>query len=116
MLITTQAGELRVFQNNTLLPTPATTIAVCSNRDRGRVGVTVDPAFDSNRFIYLYYTVRVGSCGTSGPYNRCPASPFRTPTWPRRSRSGRPDRLAGQPQRRRPELRAHRRPVLRQRR
>ncbi|MGH9282015.1 MAG: PQQ-dependent sugar dehydrogenase, partial [Acidimicrobiales bacterium] len=40
------------------------------NKERGLVGVAVDPAFASNHFIYVYYTVKVGTCGTSGPYNR----------------------------------------------
>jgi glucose/arabinose dehydrogenase len=70
MLITSQSGELRVFQNNALVATPAITLAVCFNKERGLVGVAVDPAFASNHFIYLYYTVKVGSCGTSGPFNR----------------------------------------------
>ncbi|MGH9036409.1 MAG: PQQ-dependent sugar dehydrogenase, partial [Acidimicrobiia bacterium] len=70
MLVTSQTGELWVIQNDALVANPAITLAVCSNKERGLVGVAVDPAFASNRFIYLYYTVEVGSCGTSGPYNR----------------------------------------------
>ncbi|HEY3240467.1 MAG TPA: PQQ-dependent sugar dehydrogenase [Acidimicrobiia bacterium] len=70
MLITSQSGELRVFQNNALVATPAITLAVCFNKERGLVGVAVDPAFASNHLIYLYYTVKVGTCGTSGPFNR----------------------------------------------
>jgi len=70
MLITTQAGALRVFQNEVLAATPAVTIPVCSDHERGLLGVAVDPAFASNHFIYLYFTVRVGSCGTNGPFNR----------------------------------------------
>ncbi len=70
MLVTSQAGTLSVFGNNALVTPPAITLAVCSNKERGLLGVTVDPAFASNHFIYLYYTVKVGSCGTTGPYNR----------------------------------------------
>ncbi len=70
MLITARTGELRVFQNGALVPTPAITLPVCTNKERGLVGVAIDPAFASNHFIYLYHTVKVGSCGTLGPFNR----------------------------------------------
>ena len=66
LLITTQPGQLRVFQNGALVATPAlnlaTTGAICSNSERGLLGVAVDPAFTptSNNFIYLYYTFNRG--------------------------------------------------------
>jgi glucose/arabinose dehydrogenase/PKD repeat protein len=69
LLITTQPGQLRVFQNGALVATAAlnlaTTGAICSNSERGLLGVAVDPAFTptSNNFIYLYYTFnRAGTC------------------------------------------------------
>ncbi|MGH8992386.1 MAG: PQQ-dependent sugar dehydrogenase [Acidimicrobiia bacterium] len=70
MLVTSQTGELRVVQNGTLLANPAVSLAVCANKERGLVGVTVDPNFAANHFIYLYYTVKVGTCPTQGPFNR----------------------------------------------
>src|SRR5688500_17495920 len=65
LLITTQVGQLRVYQNGTLLATPALNIAgrICTNSERGLLGIAVDPVFAINRFIYLYYTLnRTGSC------------------------------------------------------
>jgi glucose/arabinose dehydrogenase len=58
MLVTTQAGRLRVLQNGSLLPTPALDLTsnICSTSERGLLGVAVDPAFATNRFVYLYYT------------------------------------------------------------
>ncbi|MGH8975840.1 MAG: PQQ-dependent sugar dehydrogenase, partial [Acidimicrobiia bacterium] len=56
ILVTSQTGELRVITNGALVPTPAATLAVCANKERGLVGVAVDPAFASNHFIYVYYT------------------------------------------------------------
>ncbi|HEX9670838.1 MAG TPA: PQQ-dependent sugar dehydrogenase, partial [Thermoanaerobaculia bacterium] len=59
LLITSQGGTLRVYQNGALLPTPALTLPasqVCSNSERGLLGVAVDPAFPCNNFIYLFYT------------------------------------------------------------
>lgn len=65
MLVTTQAGRLRVVQNDALLPTPALDISsrTCSTGERGLLGVAVDPLFASNRFVYLYYTHnQLGGC------------------------------------------------------
>ena len=59
LLITTQTGTLRIYQNGTLLATPALTFpasSICTNSERGLLGVAVHPGFASNRFIYLFYT------------------------------------------------------------
>ena len=68
LLITTQPGQLRIYQNGALLTTPALNIAsrLCTNSERGLLGIAVDPAFASNRFIYLYYTLnKTGSCDST---------------------------------------------------
>jgi glucose/arabinose dehydrogenase len=76
LLITTQTGRLRVYQNNALLATPALDLepVLCSNSERGLLGVAVDPAFSTNRFIYLFYTFKKsGVCATNtanAPVNR----------------------------------------------
>ena len=65
MLVTTQGGRLRIVQNNALLATPALdlTSRICSNSERGLLGVAVDPQFAGNRFVYLYYTHNAfGAC------------------------------------------------------
>jgi glucose/arabinose dehydrogenase len=54
MLITQQTGTLRVFHEGTL--GSALSLSVCSNSERGLLGVAVDPDFSENRYIYLYYT------------------------------------------------------------
>lgn len=42
---------------------------VCDGVEQGLVGVAVDPAFETNHFVYLYYTHRVrGGCGRNGPH------------------------------------------------
>jgi glucose/arabinose dehydrogenase len=65
MLITTQAGLLRIYANGSLLSMPALDLRsrVCSNSERGLLGVAVDPAFGTgtNRRIYLYHTASVAS-------------------------------------------------------
>ena len=59
MLVTSRSGQLHVFdQNGNELSSPALNIdpRVCSNSERGLLGVAVDPDFATNHFIYLYYT------------------------------------------------------------
>src|SRR5262245_22456145 len=60
MLITSQPGRLRVYQNNSLIDPPALDLSamVCSNVERGLLGVAVDPDFATNHFIYVYYTFK----------------------------------------------------------
>lgn len=73
VLVTSQSGTLRVFeQGGALLGSqslPSTQL--CSNSERGLLGVAADPAFDSNRHVYLFYTRRKpgGDCGTASPIN-----------------------------------------------
>jgi len=77
MLVATQPGALRVVTPaGALLATPAVDLAsrACTNSERGLLSVTVDPAFASNRFVYLSYTFnRFGSCPSNtsaSPVNR----------------------------------------------
>jgi uncharacterized repeat protein (TIGR01451 family) len=84
LLITAKTGSLRVFKDGTLLATPALNISakVCSDNERGMLGVAVDPSFASNQFVYLYYTFKkFGTCpimGADTPVNR--VSRFVLPT------------------------------------
>jgi glucose/arabinose dehydrogenase len=56
LFVCQQSGGLRVIKNGALLPTDFVTLSVASNSERGLLGIAFDPNFDSNRFIYLYYT------------------------------------------------------------
>ena len=62
MLITTQPGRLRVVADGALLPTAALDLVaagtVCSNSERGLLGVAVDPDFTANGYIYLFHTFK----------------------------------------------------------
>jgi glucose/arabinose dehydrogenase len=51
-----QGGQLRVIKDGSLLPTPFVTLTVSSIGERGLLGVAFDPAFDTNQFVYVYYT------------------------------------------------------------
>ena len=78
ILITTQTGQVRVVKNGALLPDPALDLGaldrVCTNLERGLLGVAVDPGFSDSHYVYLYYTDKNGSqCPSypeTGPFNR----------------------------------------------
>ncbi len=74
LLISSQQGQLWMYQNGALLGTPALDLTVgdrvCTNSERGMLGVAVDPDFASNHFIYIYYTYKkFGVCPTGDPTN-----------------------------------------------
>ena len=57
ILVSSQSGVLHVVQDQGL-PTEALdlTTEICSESERGLLGIAVDPAFADNEFVYLYYT------------------------------------------------------------
>jgi len=65
ILICEQGGSLRVVKGGDLLATPLLTVAVDASGERGLLGVTVDPAFAANGFVYVYYTATAPA-----PHNR----------------------------------------------
>src|SRR6185503_14424450 len=58
MLVTTDAGLLRVYANGALLAKPALNLSskICSAGERGMMGIAVDPDFTSNQYIYVFWT------------------------------------------------------------
>jgi len=56
LFVTLQGGQLRVIKNDVLLSTPFLTLTVDSSGERGLLGVTIDPDFANNQFIYVFYT------------------------------------------------------------
>ena len=70
MLIAQDSGLLRVAQSGQLLAISALTLGarVCSDGERGLLGVAVDPQFATNHFVYLYWTHNSHAyCGQEGP-------------------------------------------------
>lgn len=55
-LVLEQGGRVRLVANGVVQPTPALTLTVCANSERGLLGIAVDPAFGANRFVYVYFT------------------------------------------------------------
>ena len=52
-----QGGTLRVIQNGQLLATPFVSLNVDDTNERGLLGVALDPNFEINNYVYVYYTV-----------------------------------------------------------
>lgn len=74
MLVTSQTGQLYKRTGSTTTKVLDISGRICSNFERGLLGVVVDPEFESNGYIYLYYTAnKHGSCAynsSSSPRNR----------------------------------------------
>ncbi|CAN5661729.1 hypothetical protein BH11BAC1_BH11BAC1_16030 [soil metagenome] len=62
--IVQQNGIVKVLKNGTLLPQPFISMTVGQSGERGLLGIAIDPAFNANNYIYLYYTI------PSGAFNR----------------------------------------------
>ena len=56
LFVCEQGGRLRVIKNGALLSTPFLTVTVSSSGERGLLGVTFDPNFAVNQYVYIYYT------------------------------------------------------------
>lgn len=56
LFVCLQGGQLRVIKNGVLLAAPFVSLSVDSAGERGLLGVTFDPNFSSNQFVYVYYT------------------------------------------------------------
>jgi glucose/arabinose dehydrogenase len=57
LFITQQTGQVRVVVNGKLQPAPVLTVPTQAVYERGLVGITLDPAFETNHYLYIYYTV-----------------------------------------------------------
>jgi glucose/arabinose dehydrogenase len=69
LLVTGQGGTLWLVGTNgtkSVALDLAAVSKVCSDAEEGLLGVTPDPQFASNGFIYVFYTARVGSCALNG--------------------------------------------------
>ena len=73
MLVSTQSGVLRLRKPGANSTSEVLDLSdkICSNGERGMLGVAVDPNFSSNRYIYIFYTHKKhGICPTGQPTNR----------------------------------------------
>jgi glucose/arabinose dehydrogenase len=56
LFVCLQGGQLRVIKNGALLATPFLTVTTDSSGERGLLGIAFDPNFQTNNFVYVYYT------------------------------------------------------------
>lgn len=57
LFVAEKDGDLRIINTSgTLLATPFLHVNVDTNSERGLIGVTLDPNFATNHFVYIYYT------------------------------------------------------------
>src|SRR5215210_9558433 len=49
-------GNVRLFQNGALQTNSVITFQVSSGGEQGLLGIAIDPNFNANHFIYVYYT------------------------------------------------------------
>ena len=64
LFVTIQDGDVRVVKNDQLLAAPFMTLPVDAVSERGVLGLTFDPDFSTNQFVYVYYTVPDTGTGT----------------------------------------------------
>ena len=71
VFVTEQRGTVRVIKNGALLPTPFVKLTAKNpggSNEEGLLGITLDPSFATNHFLYVYYTVP--SSGNVSSHNR----------------------------------------------
>ncbi|MBC8122495.1 MAG: PQQ-dependent sugar dehydrogenase [Gemmatimonadaceae bacterium] len=56
LFVNQQNGFVRVIKNGTLLTTPFVSVPIDGHGERGLIGITFDPDFTTNNYVYLYYT------------------------------------------------------------
>jgi glucose/arabinose dehydrogenase len=61
LFYTEKTGDVRLYANGVLQPTPVIHFNVDSSGERGLLGIAIDPTFNANHYVYVYYT-----CGTAG--------------------------------------------------
>src|SRR5262249_41684419 len=63
LFVVEQAGVIRVIKNGTALPTPFLDLrgVITSGGERGLLGLAFHPGLSRHRFVYVYFTDRVGN-------------------------------------------------------
>ncbi len=56
LFICQKSGSVRIIKNGLLLPIPFLTLSVNHDIERGIIGITFDPNFNVNHYLYIYYT------------------------------------------------------------
>jgi len=62
-----KTGKIRIVQNGQLLPEPFYQFAVAGQPETGLIGLTLDPNFAQNHYVYVFYTSVPEGQETGGP-------------------------------------------------
>ena len=116
IFVAQQNGALRVIKNGALLSTPFLTVPVTSTDERGLLGVTLDPNFATNRFVYVYYTASSPVVNRVSRFRASAANPDVAEAGSETIIFNRHPVAVRLPQRRRAPVRARRQALLRGRR
>ncbi|MCH8821091.1 PQQ-dependent sugar dehydrogenase [Patescibacteria group bacterium] len=74
LFVTEKGGNVRVIKDGKLLSTPFLTVSVNTDRERGLIGVALDPDFENNGYVYIHYTHQVNTTTVRGKVSRFTAS------------------------------------------
>jgi glucose/arabinose dehydrogenase len=61
LFFTQKNGQVRLLVNRQLQAQPVISFNVDTCSERGLLGIAIDPAFNTNRYVYVYYTVKGNS-------------------------------------------------------
>ncbi|MCI0776708.1 MAG: PQQ-dependent sugar dehydrogenase [Chloroflexi bacterium] len=67
IFIAGQQGDVRIVRDGVLLPTAFVELTVNSFKQRGLFGLALDPDFEANGYVYLYFTLEHDAANPSGP-------------------------------------------------
>jgi glucose/arabinose dehydrogenase len=65
-----QDGRVQVIENDALLPTTAIQLDCDGSGERGLQGIELDPDFETNHCLYVYYTAAHNQAGQLASHNR----------------------------------------------
>ena len=60
MLVTERTGQIRAIENGVLQTSPLITFKVSQRSEDGLLGITIDPQYDLNKFVYVCYSYESG--------------------------------------------------------
>ena len=67
IFIALKEGTVRIARDGVLLPVPFIELAANSHAQRGLMGLVLDPDFETNGYVYLYYTYENDPAHPTGP-------------------------------------------------
>jgi glucose/arabinose dehydrogenase len=71
IFFTERIGNIRIIdRNGTLLSEPAAKISVVGSGEGGLLGIALDPEFENNHFVYVYYTYTASGFPFGSSHNR----------------------------------------------